>query len=68
MAAKDEYTASAGCKQVRLNGEHYADAVDPEAAQAIAYAMNSVYLAKLGRICPTCKCLGGGHAVNCAER
>jgi hypothetical protein len=47
---KDEYTASEGGKQVLLNGKHYADAVDPEAAQAIAYALNSVFLAKLGKV------------------
>lgn len=29
---------------------HYADAVDDEAAIAIAYALNSVFLAKLGDV------------------
>lgn len=48
MAAKDEYVASG--KQVLLNGTHYADACDPEAATAIAYAMNTVFLSKLGKI------------------
>lgn len=70
-SGKDEYTANG--KQVLLNGKHYADAVDPEAAQAIAYAMNSVFLAKLmppRRVpdpkCPTCKQIGM-HAANCTE-
>lgn len=45
MAAKDEYTANG--KQVLLNGKHYADARDDEAATAIAYALASVFLAKL---------------------
>jgi hypothetical protein len=51
---------------------HYADAIDPEAALAIAYALNSVFLAKLGPqrprdpICPTCKEVGM-HAANCVE-
>lgn len=70
MAAKDEYTANG--KQVLLNGFHYADAFDDQAANAIAYAMNSVFLAKLGPtyvrdpICPTCKHVGM-HAANCVE-
>lgn len=67
-AAKDEYKANG--KQVLLNGSHYADALNDDAATAIAYALNSVYLAKLGpfRQCPACKCVGGAHATNCAER
>lgn len=49
MASKDSYLANG--KQVLLNGTtHYADARDDAAAQAIAYAMNSVYLSKLGKI------------------
>jgi hypothetical protein len=67
---KDEYRSSG--QQVLLNDRHYADARDPDAALAIAYALNSVYLAKLGpepgKQCPTCKCVGGAHAVNCVER
>jgi hypothetical protein len=65
MAAKDDFRAFG--QQVLLNGDHYADARDPDAATAIAYALNSVYLAKLGP-CRTCKCVGGGHAINCSER
>jgi hypothetical protein len=45
---KDEYVANG--KQVLLNGTHYADARDPEAASAIAYALNSLFLAKLGDV------------------
>lgn len=70
----DKYTSNG--KQVLLNGFHYADAFDNDAAQAIAYAMNSVFLAKLGKInapifvrdpvCPTCKEVGM-HAANCVE-
>lgn len=52
---------------------HYADALNDEAAAAIAYALNSVFLAKLGDvryvrdpICPTCKEVGM-HADNCVE-
>jgi hypothetical protein len=48
MAHKDEYAANG--KQVLLNRSHYADAKDDDAAKAIAYAMNSVYLSKLGRV------------------
>lgn len=48
MASKDEYTS--GGKQVQLNRTHYADARDEDAAKAIAYAMNSVYLSKLGKV------------------
>lgn len=70
MCAKDEYRA--GGKQVLLNGSHYADAKDADAAIAIAYAMNSVYLAQIGplpdRQCPTCKCIGGAHSQQCADR
>jgi hypothetical protein len=67
---KDEYTSNG--KQVLLNGWHYADAFDEEAANAIAYALNSVYLAKVGPvhvrdpICPACKGVGM-HAHNCTE-
>lgn len=48
MVASDLYCAFG--KQVLLNGRHYADAVDNEAADAIAYALNSLYLAKLGKV------------------
>lgn len=65
MPAKDEYRACG--KQVLLNGSHYADACNTDASIAIAYAMNSVYLSKLGRVCRTCKVLNG-HADNCVER
>lgn len=71
MAHKDEYVANG--KQVLLNGTHYADACNPEAASAIAYALNSLFLAKLGEIkyvrdpiCGTCKEVGM-HAANCSE-
>jgi hypothetical protein len=48
-SGKDDYRANG--KQVLLNGTtHYADARDDEAAQAIAYAMNSVYLSRLGKV------------------
>jgi hypothetical protein len=65
MAAKDTYSAVG--KEVLLNDTHYADAIDPEGAQAIAYAMNNVYLSKLGALCMTCKAIGG-HLANCVER
>lgn len=54
--AKDEYVAVG--KQVLCNNEHYADAKDELAAQSIAYALNNVYLAKIGAPCLICKSFG----------
>jgi hypothetical protein len=63
--AKDEYRAVG--KQVLLNGSHYADAKDELAAQSIAYALNSVYLARVGVPCEVCKQIGT-HAPACNGR
>jgi hypothetical protein len=67
---KDEYSATG--KEVLLNGSHFADARNPDEAIAIAYAMNSVFLSKLGpepgKQCSICKCIGGAHSMNCVQR
>lgn len=58
--------------QAKYPLSHYADAVNEEAAIAIAYALNSLYLAKLGPVdrkapCRTCKGVEIHHA-NCVQR
>ena len=45
---------------------HYADATNELAAQTIAHALNSVYLARVGVPCMTCKSIGQ-HEPNCVE-